>query len=231
MKQISSNHWLLKRPIAHRGYFDNSKGIIENSILSFLYAIKYNYPIELDLRITKYGEVIVFHDTNVKRLTGINKRVYNLTEEDINSIKYLNTSSKILKFNDLLKLVNGKVPIMIELKCNNNYKTFKKLSQKVNLLLKNYKGEYAIISFYPLIKTLFKNEYVGLIIPYKKNNIYFIYRVLNFIYNYDFLVFNIKTESNILRINKPKLFAVVKNETEKNKAIKNKGNIIFEPFT
>ncbi len=227
MKNIPSNHWLITKPIAHRGIFDNIN-VIENTIQSFLNAINEFYPIEIDLRITKYGEVVVYHDKNIKRLTGINKRVFDLTNEDLNQIKYLNSTSKIVRFSDLLKIINGQVPLLIELKCDRNYNILKNLAFKVNLLLKEYNGEYAVQSFHPLISMFFKNTYSGLIIPYKKYNFYFIYKMFNLIYKYDFLSFDIKIENDIIKINKPKLFWVIVNESQKKKAIKYNGNIIFE---
>ena len=230
MKIITANHWLITKSIAHRGIFDNDKGVIENSIQSFLNAISCGYPIEVDLRITRYGEVVAYHDRNIKRLTGINKKVYDLTNEDLNKIKYSNSNSKIVKFSDLLKIVNGKVPLLIDLKCDKNYKILRYLAFKVNSLLKEYCGEYAIQSFHPLVSTLFKNTYTGLIVPYKKYNIYFIYKLLDFIYKYDFISFNISIKNDIIKINKPKLFWVIDNESKKKKAIKNGGNIIFENF-
>jgi glycerophosphoryl diester phosphodiesterase len=228
MNNIPNNHWLINKPIAHRGLFNNSKYVIENSVQAFLNAMQKGYAIEMDLRLTKYGEVVVFHDRNIKRLTGINKKVYDLTDEDLNKIKYSDCNSKILKFVDALKIINGNVPILIELKCNKNYKFIKDLSIKVNSILREYDGEYAIHSFSPFIKTMFKNDYAGLIVPYKKRNIYFIYKILDFIFKYDFLTFNINIDNDIIKINKPKLFWVIDNETKKKKAIKNNGNIIFE---
>ena len=227
MKNIPSNHWLITKPIVHRGIYDNIN-VYENTITSFLNAIKECYPIELDLRITRYGEVIVYHDRNIKRLTGINKKVYDLTNEDLNKIKYLDNNSKIVKFSDLLKIINGQVPILIELKCDKNYKILKELSFKINNLLKEYNGEYAIHSFHPLIINLFKNSYTGLIIPYEKYNIYFIYKFLDKIFKYDFLAFSININNKIININKPKLFWVIDNEEKKKKAIKYNGNIIFK---
>ena len=59
--------------IAHRGMFDNIK-IPENSLSSFKKALKYNYSIELDIQLTKDNILVVFHDSNLKRMTGINMR-------------------------------------------------------------------------------------------------------------------------------------------------------------
>ena len=60
--------------IAHRGLFNN-KDIPENSLSSFKKALDKNIPIELDVRLTKDNVLVVFHDTNLKRLTGLDKKV------------------------------------------------------------------------------------------------------------------------------------------------------------
>ncbi len=226
MKEIPSNYFLINRPVAHRGIFDN-KIVFENTLLSTIKAIKEGYPVEADLRITKYNEVIVFHDNNIKRLTGIDKKTYNLTENDLNEIRILN-GSKILKFKDLLNIVNGKIPLLLDLKCNN--KNIKDFSTKVKEILKNYKGDYAITSFNPFIGVLFNNVYRGLIIFNLKSNKYFIYKILDLIFNYDFFCFNININNDIIKTKKPKLFWVIDDETKLKKAIKYNGNIIFEKF-
>lgn len=60
--------------IAHRGYYNNKKGIPENSVLVFKKAIDNNYLIELDVRLTKDQKLVVFHDDNLKRVCGVNKK-------------------------------------------------------------------------------------------------------------------------------------------------------------
>lgn len=77
--------------IAHRGLYNNKEGIVENTIKAFNKAIEKGYAIELDVQILKDGNLIVFHDDNLLRLTGINKRVYDSTLEYIKSVNLLNT--------------------------------------------------------------------------------------------------------------------------------------------
>ena len=73
--------FLKQNIIAHRGVHNQEKGIIENTLEAFQKAIEKNYNIELDLHCTKDGEVIVFHDDNLKRITGMYKDVKDATFE------------------------------------------------------------------------------------------------------------------------------------------------------
>ena len=81
----------LKRPIAHRG-LHNNKDIIENTIESFELAIKNNFSIELDVVLSKDGEVMVFHDYDLNRLAGSNKLINDCTANELRNIKLPGTN-------------------------------------------------------------------------------------------------------------------------------------------
>ncbi len=141
--------------IAHRG-IHNNKNIPENSISSFKKAIIYNTPIELDIQLTKDNQVIVFHDKNLFRMTKKNLLIKKLTLKELKKVPLLNTNEKIPTLQEVLKLVNNKVLLDIELK---NIKKYKKLVNKTLNILKNYKGQFIIKSFNPnTIKYLRKKE-------------------------------------------------------------------------
>ena len=84
----------LKRPIAHRGLYNN-KNIIENTLESFDLAIRNNFLIELDVVLSKDNEVMVFHDLDLYRLTGIKKLIKDCNENELRDIKLLKTDSVI----------------------------------------------------------------------------------------------------------------------------------------
>ena len=129
--------------IAHRG-IHNNKDIPENSLLAFKKALKLNYPIELDINITKDNILIVFHDDNLLRMTGLNKKVTDMTYNEIKSLYLLNTKEKIPTLEEVLNLISGKVLLNIEIKRTNKYKV---LINKLINILDNYKGNYIIQSF------------------------------------------------------------------------------------
>ena len=131
---------------AHRGLFDNKK-IVENTISAFKKALLNNLNIELDIRVTKDKKIVVFHDANIKRLTGIDRLVKDMRYEELNDISLLNTTDKIPIFEDVLHLVRGRVTLLIELKENFSSNTLKEL----NKLLLDYNGKVLLQSFNPII--------------------------------------------------------------------------------
>lgn len=110
--------FLTKNLIAHRGLHDVNGGIVENSIESFKLAIDKKYIIELDVHISKDGEIVVFHDDNLNRVTGVNKKISEVTYDEIKKLKLKNTDSYIPTLQEILMLVDGKVPLLIEIKNN-----------------------------------------------------------------------------------------------------------------
>ena len=131
---------------AHRGLFDNKK-IVENTISAFRKALLDNLNIELDIRVTKDKKIIVFHDSNIKRLTGIDRYVKDMSYDELKDISLLNTTDKIPLLEDVLHLVSGRVSLLIELKENFSSNTLKEL----NKLLLDYNGEVLLQSFNPII--------------------------------------------------------------------------------
>ena len=148
--------FLTKSLIAHRGYHNIKEGIPENSMLAFEKAIKNNLIIELDVHILRDGTVIVFHDDNIKRMTGIDKCVKEMSYDEIKEVKLQGTNEKIPLLTDVLKLVNGKVPIIIELKYDVKCGI---LEKEVIKILQNYSGKYAIKSFNPFSINYFRKKY------------------------------------------------------------------------
>ena len=164
--------FLSRSLIAHRGYYNNKKGIPENSVLAFKKAIDNNYLIELDVRLTKDQKLVVFHDDNLKRVCGVNKRVKDLTYRELLRYNLFDTTLKVPLFSDVIKLVNGRVPILIETKYHNRYGVLEKIL--INEL-SNYKGLYAIQSFYPMsllwLKRNTKDIPIGLLSSNFKNDL------------------------------------------------------------
>src|SRR5882672_8981573 len=78
--------WLVRIPIAHRGLHDASHGVIENSLPAFWAAARAGYPAELDVRLLADGEVVVFHDQNLDRLTGDKGPISALTSRDLGRV-------------------------------------------------------------------------------------------------------------------------------------------------
>ena len=229
--------------IAHRGLYNNKEGIVENTIKAFNKAIEKGYAIELDVQILKDGNLIVFHDDNLLRLTGKNKRVYDLTLEDIKSVNLLNTNEKIPTLKEVLDTVLGKVPLVIEIKSG----IFSHgIEKKLYDVLKEYNGKFCIESFNPFSVLWFKNN--ASLVPrgllttknyssFKKflisitNNLSFTNKLLKL----DFLACNYKNINSKLikrtKNSKIYLFAyTINNEKEYKKLKDTCDGIIFENF-
>ncbi|WP_299674929.1 glycerophosphodiester phosphodiesterase family protein [uncultured Dokdonia sp.] len=142
MKKIAT--WLTTIPIAHRGLHDGNLKTPENSLSAFAKAIKENYPIELDIQIIQDGTVIVFHDTDLKRICNNSKKTRSLTKATLKEHTLFNTSETIPTLQEVLDIVKGQVPLLIEFKTNS---LSKKLEQNTLSLLKEYKGAIALQSF------------------------------------------------------------------------------------
>lgn len=152
--------WIKTKLIAHRGLHDIEKAIPENSMLSFKNAIESNYGIECDIRISKDDLLYAFHDKNTKRLCGTDKKFESLSSNEITKLRLLGTNEVVPLFNDLLTLVESKVPLMIEIKPTRRYKKL------LNILMKEldkYKGEFLIQSYSPVIVIHLKRKYPSVI--------------------------------------------------------------------
>ncbi len=147
------NAILTKLPFAHRGL--HGENVPENSLLAFTRAIEAGYAIETDVRLTKDGALPLFHDGSLARLCKIEKEVYDCTEAQLRSLTLAGSAEKIPFFDELLKRVNGRVPLLIEIKevKGANKKEYVK---RISDALKNYEGEYAVQSFHPFLVKEYK---------------------------------------------------------------------------
>ena len=135
---------------AHRGLHDDE--VCENTLGAFERACQAGFGIELDVQLTRDGEVVVFHDADLERLTGNKRKVADLTFAELRGF-ILPDGSRIPSFAEVLKLINGRTPLLVELK---NGKHLSKLCRETYSLLKNYNGRYIVESFQPLILLLFR---------------------------------------------------------------------------
>lgn len=130
---------------AHRGLhgFD---GIPENSMAAFRNAVAYGYGIELDVQLTKDDVMVVHHDYDLKRTCGVNKKIRDLTYRELKRYSLMETKERIPRFADVLALVDGKVPLLVELKMEH---CDRKLCRLAAEALDQYRGLYCMESFHP----------------------------------------------------------------------------------
>lgn len=151
---------LLKFHYAHRGLHNLQLKVPENSMTAFVLAKEAGYGIELDLNLTKDGRVAVFHDADLLRACDVDLKVEELTWDELSEYKIFGTDEKIPLLSDVLKVIDGKIPLLIELK---NTKHYKKLCTETALLIDSYKGNCCIESFNPKIVYWFKKNRPNLV--------------------------------------------------------------------
>lgn len=147
--------WFIKYKLAHRGL--HNEKYPENSLGAFQNAVKHNFAIELDVRLLKDNTPVIFHDTNVKRMCGVDKELRDMTYNDLEELFLNNSKYHIPTLMEVLKLVNGQVPIMIELKPIKSNKNHI-LERTVYNLITNYEGNVAVKSFNPFTMLWFKKN-------------------------------------------------------------------------
>lgn len=129
---------------AHRGYHCIEQGVPENSMPAFRAAIKRGYGIEIDLHLTRDGQLVVFHDDTLKRICGRPDVIEDMTCAELKSCRLCGTSETIPTFAEVLALVNGQVPLLIELKIPDSSVY---ICQETLRQLGHYKGACLIQSF------------------------------------------------------------------------------------
>ncbi len=193
---------------AHRGLHDNESEAPENSLPAFKKAVKAGYGIELDVQLTKDRVPVVFHDFTLERACNKPGKVYDYTYEELQQFSLFKSGEKIPRFEEVLNVVAGKVPLIVEIKlewmdllvCN-----------IVDAILKEYKGLYCVESFNPLVLTWYRRyhndvlrgqlsdafiktgEYKGLLYWLLQN------LLLNWMTKPDFIAYNHKYADNVSR--------------------------------
>lgn len=142
---------LTRRPIAHRGYHDANNP--ENSLGAFALAVNNNFYIELDIQLSKDKEIMVFHDLDLERMTGVKGFLHDYTLAELQQFKLANTDYTIPTLKEVLDLVNKQTLIVVELK---DYKPDnEELVDKTIAMLREYKGLFVVKSFNPFIMNMF----------------------------------------------------------------------------
>ena len=148
--------WLTQKGFAHRGLHDALNNIAENSLPSFEAAIEHGFGIELDVHLSSDGIPMVFHDEELGRMTGVEGEICDYSSDELKTLKLIPSQSKIPTLKESLELVNGQVPILVEVK---NYgKPVGPLEMAIANVIKDYEGPLTIQSFNPMsLKWFYKH--------------------------------------------------------------------------
>lgn len=138
---------------AHRGLHSRDRSVPENSIEAFRLAARAGYGIELDVRLSRDGQVVVFHDDTLSRLCGLDKRVDELDYSELRALKLCGQETGIPLLSEALRVIRGRGPLIVELKPT---KRRRELCEKTYALLEDYRGEVCVESFDPRIVAWFR---------------------------------------------------------------------------
>lgn len=137
--------WLTAQPIAHRGYHDMNGKVWENTLSAFSRAVEAGFAIECDLQYASDGVPVVFHDDDLQRLCAIPGDVRAKTSGELGMLSVGGTKDRIPTLLQLLKLVDGRVPLVIELKGRRD--DDEGFAASVLEIIEDYKGPIALMSF------------------------------------------------------------------------------------
>lgn len=139
---------------AHRGLHDGNHEIPENSLAAFRRAVESGYGMELDVQLTKDGRLVVHHDGNLKRVCGVDRDIRDMTYEELCAVP-LPDGSKVPLFQEVLELVDGRAPLIVEVK---HYGSPSKNASATLKHLRAYNGPYCVESFNPIAMRYFKKN-------------------------------------------------------------------------
>ena len=236
-----------KRSYAHRGFHDNEKGPSENTLQAFVLASEHNYGIELDVQLTKDRKVVVFHDSDLSRTSAIDRKILDITYEELKEIKVFDRET-IPLFSEVLSNISNNTPVIVEIKSEGNRDWINETCKLTYEIMKEHSGIYCIESFDPLAVGWFakhapqyvrgqlsmaKKKYEGNTKPIAAFLLHNLF--LNFISRPHFIAYDHEDKSMSMNISKILGCMIVKwtvkNQTRHNELQPKVDGIIFEGYT
>ena len=155
MSGRAAPEWLTQWEYAHRGL--HGAGVPENSLFGASCAIEASMGIECDIQRSADGQAMVFHDWELDRLTDAKGEFAQRTKDELQELHYRDSEERIATLPDLLGLVAGRVPLLIEIKSKPNYDVYASCAAVAGDL-KDYTGEFAVMSFDPRVARWFRKN-------------------------------------------------------------------------
>lgn len=231
---------------AHRGFFDNDSNAPENSQAAFRLAIRHGYGIEMDVQLSKDKVPVIFHDYTLLRMCGLDRRVDELTLEELKQLRLAKSSERIPTFEEALRTIDGKTPLIIEYKVEGSNL---EVCEKAMPILDQYHGQCCMESFNPLVLNWFKKNRKEMIRGQLSSNfmvekekgsqiLYFLLSrlLLNFLARPDFIAYNYKYPHLLSLVLCRKLYGIatvawtIKNQKEYEESKDTFDAIIFDSF-
>lgn len=186
---------------AHRGLHDNAGDAPENSMAAFRKAVAAGLGMELDVQVTKDGVPVIFHDFKLERICGVEGKVAEHTFEELQAYTLCQSKERIPRFSDLLEMVDGRVPLIVEIKAETADVS---CCAAIDKLLRAYQGAYCIESFNPMVLWWFRRNHGNVVRGQLSSNfrregeywniLYFAmtHLLFNFLTKPDFIAYNYK---------------------------------------
>ncbi|WP_422486079.1 glycerophosphodiester phosphodiesterase family protein [Gudongella sp. DL1XJH-153] len=236
----------LGRYYAHRGLFDNKADTPENSLKAINSAVQNGYGVEFDVRLTKDKIPVVVHDNKLRRISGVDGLVTEMTFKELQEIQLFESNEEIPTLYQVLDVIDGKVPAIVELKKDQGRDS--SICEIVAPILDRYRGHYMVESFNPVLMIWYKKNRPSVIRGQlstnhlkdgKKGlllNISLQYLLLNFLVKPDFIAYNHHYRNNPSLIINRKVFKAItaaytlksQEELDKNKGMFDL--LIFDSF-
>lgn len=233
---------LLKHRYAHRGLHDKPK-VAENSMTAFKLAVSEGFGIELDVHLTRDNNLAVIHDPSLKRTCGIDLQIEELDLSEAQMYFLEESRDTIPDFEEVLEMVDGRIPLIIELKVvDDNYDA---ICRRVAGILRNYKGMFCVESFDPRAVKWFKDHEPQFVRGQlaaalrktdpefdKKNDFLLKSLLVNFYSKPDFVAyrFDDRDERGIRKYKGPKFFWTITDYADMKEVEAMGGAAIFEQF-
>ena len=147
--------WLREWTYAHRGLHDELAP--ENSLAAFAGALERGMGVECDIQRSRDHAAMLMHDWELERLTGVTGPTACYSAEELARIAYLDSEHMLARLDDLLELVDGKVPILVEIKSRRRYDV-EESCVAVRDALAGYEGRHAVMSFDPRVSRWFRRH-------------------------------------------------------------------------
>ena len=237
--------FLMHHHYAHRGLHDNASSAPENSMEAFRRAVDDGYGIELDVQLTRDRIPVVFHDETLDRVCGVSGKVRDYTFDELQAFPLLASDARIPRFCNVLDLVGGRVPLIIEIKIHENAG---EVCAHADEILRDYKGPYCVESFDPRAVAWYKKNRPQVVRGQLSSNFNkpgkrepFVqmlvhYLLLNVLGRPDFIAYDHLHKHNVSRLLCKSLFGAlsvawtIKSQRELDAARKDFDLFIFEQF-
>lgn len=188
-----------KKYFAHRGLHDNAADAPENSMAAFRKAVEAGFGMELDVQVTKDGVPVIFHDFTLNRICGVEGKPAECTYEELQAYTLCNSGERIPRLADLLAMVDGRVPLIVEIKAETADVS---CCTVIDEMLRAYRGAYCIESFNPMVLWWFRRNHMEAVrgqlsSNFRKEGVY--WNVLHFAMTH--LLFNFLTKPDFIAYN------------------------------